>query len=471
MSNDSPRSIDLDALQERIDRLEQENARLRGLDPTAVAPARRGRWRAVLSALCIALATVLVPVSIVGTWARVQLVDEARFVETFAPLAADPAVQALITDQVTAAIDDAIDLQGITDDLFDGLQELDLPPRASDAIQLLRIPAAQGLQSVVDTTVTRLVGSDAFETVWSTALIASHRALAAAASGGTADGALQIGENGEIGIQLGPIIEDVKQRLVDQGIGFAESIPVIDRTIVVAKSEALVTVSVVYNIAVTVGWWLPVIALALFGGGILLARRRTVAVLGSGVGMAIGGIVLAIGLSIGGTVAAILAAQLGISASALGAIYAQVVDAMHQTAVVVALLGVVVAILAWVQGRSRAAAATRTGTGTLNAAIRSALRSRGVNTGGFGRWMYAQRVLVRVVLAVVLFLWLLLLRPLGIGDLAMVVIVGLLAWWAAELVQLRPADASGPTADRSPAEEVAAAVEPDVAAEEHPATR
>jgi hypothetical protein len=434
---------DTDELRARLDALEAENARLRAtiddVESVPLAAPRRQVWRAVLSTVCILLASIIVPVSVVTGWARAQLVDEAAFVATFAPLVDDPAVQAMIVDQTTTAINESVDFAGITNDLFDGIQSLGLPPRASSAIDLLRGPTVQGLQSLVTTAVTRVVDSDAFSSVWQGALAASHRGLVAAASGGTSNGAVTISDSGEVGIQLAPIIEAVKQRLVDQGVGFASAIPAIDRTIVVAQSDALSTVRVVYSLAVTVGFWLPFLALALFLAGILLARRRSTAVLGSGVGLALGGATLATGLAIGGTVLGLAAPQLGVSSASLSAIYGQVVEAMGHTAVVIAVIGSVIAILAWVSGRWRGARATRRAIGAVNDSIRGTLAARGVDTGRFGLWMAAQRTLVRVILAVLLVLWLLL-RPLGVGDVALVLVVGLLLWWLAELVQKRPAD-------------------------------
>ena len=90
------------------------------------------------------------------------------------------------------------------------------------------------------------------------------------------------------GSRLGPVIAEVKARLADQGVGFASAIPEISRTIVIAQSDALVTVRVVYGIAVTVGTWLPVVTLLLFVGGTVVARRRGVALLGAGLGLALG---------------------------------------------------------------------------------------------------------------------------------------------------------------------------------------
>ncbi|WP_426324792.1 hypothetical protein [Microbacterium sp. E-13] len=436
---------DAAALRARLDALEAENARLRAGSPPPEPPAERARgnrWRAFLSALCIVIATILVPVSIVAAWARVELVDETRFVETFAPLADDPQVQALVADQVSTAIEDSLDLGTLVNDLFDGIQGLDLPPRALQALDLLRAPTVQGVQNLVDTTVTRLVQSPAFSDVWEAALRASHRSLEAVAAGGTSSGAVVIGAEGEIGIQLGPIIEEVKKRLVDRGIGFAEQIPVIDKTIVVAQSNALTVVGTVYNLAVTAGWWTPILALVFFIAGILIARRRSTAVLGTGVGIAVGAGVLAIALGVGGSVLALSAPGLGVPAGALASIYEQITGAMRDTAVVLTLLGIVIAVIAWMSGRWRGAQAARRGVASVNTGVRSALLRRGVDTGRFGSWLYAQRVLVRIVLGVLAVLWLMLLRPLSVGEVFLVLIVWLVVWWVFELLQRRPEEAA-----------------------------
>ena len=248
-----------------------------------------------------------------------------------------------------------------------------------------------------------------------------------------------------MGISLAPIVDEVKQRLVAQGIGFASAIPSVDRTIVLIQSDALVSVRIVYGLAATIGWWLPVVTLALFVGGILLARRKSRAFVGMGVAIAIGAGILAVTLAIGATVASIAASRLSIPITAVDAIYDQVISAMRDTAAVLALIGVILALLAWVQGRSTAAIAIRTGTAGVNTRLRSALRPSGVDTGRVGRWLYTYRVLVRAILAGLVIVWLLAVRPLSVGDVALVVIVALLVWWATELAQTTPGtDAAEP---------------------------
>src|SRR5690349_911934 len=114
-----------DDLGEEVRRLRAENARLRG------DPGPRRPWRAALVVLLLALATVLSPAAVVAGWARIQLTSADTFVDTFAPLADDPNVQAMVTDQAVAAINNAVDIPGLTNDVFTGLDQLSLPPRAA----------------------------------------------------------------------------------------------------------------------------------------------------------------------------------------------------------------------------------------------------------------------------------------------------------------------------------------------------
>lgn len=98
-----------EALRDRLRELEAENERLR----TAPASRRRISGRSILAGLLIVVALVLAPVAALGSWARMQLVDSDRFVSTFAPLAEDPAVQELIVTQVSAAIEQNLDIDAL----------------------------------------------------------------------------------------------------------------------------------------------------------------------------------------------------------------------------------------------------------------------------------------------------------------------------------------------------------------------
>lgn len=432
-------SSDHAALEARIRELEAENARLSVRQDDEPAPrSGRGRIRSLASAVCIIIAAVLVPVSIVSAWTRVQLVDEDAFVSTLAPLSTDPSVQALIVDETMEAITDQVDFDALTAEVFSAVTDLGLPPRAASALELLQQPAAAGLESLVQTTVTRVVASDAFTDVWATTTRAAHRALTAAA---TSDGGgLVVRTDDGVGIQLGAVVERVKGNLQDRGIGVATLIPAVDRVIILGDGQNLALLRTGYAAAAVGGWWLPVVTLALFGLGILLARRRSVAVLGTGVALALGAGSLAAGFAVGGAGVGAVAQDAGLSPSALEAIYAQMVGAMAHSAAVLALLGVLVAVAGWMLGRSRPARALRAAGGRAGASARARVAVWGVDTGRFGRWLGTRRVLVRVLLAAGAVLWLFALRPLSIGDIVAVILTTLGVALILEVLQIRQAE-------------------------------
>ncbi len=389
MRHNDAMSDDAD-LAARLADLEAEKARLRAASVVAAEPPEAaspgGRWRAVVSAVCIVIAAVLVPVSIVAAWARVQLVDEDAFVATLSPLAADPAVQSMIVDETMSAITAKVDFAALTSDVIDGVAGLDLPPAAVSALQLLKQPAAEGLENIVDGAVTRVVTSDAFADVWTTATRASHRALTAAA---TSDGGgLVVRTEDGVGIQLGAIVAQVTQNLSDRGVGVAGLIPAVDRVVILGSGENLVLVRTGYAVAGAVGYWLPLATLALFAVGILVARRRSTAFLGSGIALFVGAGSLAVGVAIGSAAMATVAGSIDLSPAGLGVVYAQLSAQMAHTAAVLAVVGAVVAALAWTRGGSRAARSLRGGVGSINSGLRRGLAHRGAATGAFGAWLY-----------------------------------------------------------------------------------
>ncbi len=432
------------ALEERIRLLEEENSALRAGSASAKEPQtgprpRGGWWRALLAAVCITLAAILVPVSILGAWARAELVNEDAFVATFAPLAKDPDVQNLVIEKATGAIESAVDIDGLTTDLFDGIASLNLPPKAAAALQLLKQPAIAGVHSLVGQAVTGIVQSDTFATIWQKALVTSHRALVASATGDKS-GVITVDGKGVVGIQLGPIIAELKSALVAQGFGFASAIPEINTTIVVAQSESLLLVSTVYNIATAVGYWLPFVTLGLFALGILIARRRQTAVLGVGVGFALGAGFLAAALTGASVVLGLQAPSLGIPSQTLNTIYFAVVGAMRDAAVVFTFLGVVIALAAWLGGRSRPARRIRRFFGSLTTSARHALQRRGLQTGRTGQWLFQQRLLVRIALVILSAIVLFSIRPVTFGSIVGTVAVALLVWLVIELLSRAPGD-------------------------------
>jgi len=402
---------------------------------------RRNAWWTVLSAFLIVVGLVLAPVSVVLGYAQTQLTDTQAFVATFAPLADDPAVQTAISDAAVQAITENVDIPGLTAQVFDGVASLGLPRTATDALRLLEAPAAAGVQSLVRSTVTDFVASDAFGAIWAQSLRVSHAQLIATLQGDP-NAALSIKDGEAISLQLGPIIAEVRTQLIANGFAFAEVIPNIDRSIVITQVDGLGQVRFAYAAAVGLGIWLPWVSLVLLAAGVLVARRRRVALIAASVGLAVLMGLVGLAIAIGRTV--LVTSSLGISPDALRAIFDRTVEMAATTTLAVAVLAIAVAVVAWIAGPSRASVGLRALTGSLMSRARSTIASFGISTRSFGTWLTAHRTLAYAAVAVVASAVVLLVRPLHASTIAWTLVGTVVTLALIELLRSPEREASSP---------------------------
>jgi hypothetical protein len=74
----------------------------------------RRRWRTIVAVVCIVVACILAPLSVVAVWTRNQVTNTDRYLATVSPLASDPAIQTAIADQITTQVFRYIDVQALT---------------------------------------------------------------------------------------------------------------------------------------------------------------------------------------------------------------------------------------------------------------------------------------------------------------------------------------------------------------------
>jgi hypothetical protein len=91
-----------------------------------------------VAVVLIVLGCVLAPLGGVAVWARNQVTKTDRSVRTVAPLAADPAIQQAIADQITTQIFTYIDVQALTNQALDALTERGLRPRLPTQLRARR---------------------------------------------------------------------------------------------------------------------------------------------------------------------------------------------------------------------------------------------------------------------------------------------------------------------------------------------
>ncbi|WP_158865524.1 hypothetical protein [Leifsonia sp. AG29] len=444
-----------DEVRERLAALEAENAALRGelerastgaaLDagaasapPAAPAAPHKRSWAwTLLSVVLIVIGSVLAPVAVVASWAKVQLTDTDTFVATYAPLADDPAVQSYVTDQVVTVVQQKVDIPKLTSQVIDGITGLGTGPVATKALNALKEPMAQGIVSLLHDTVANFVRSDTFKQVWQEALRATHKQFVATMQNNP-QSAVTIGANGSIGIQLGPIIERVKQALIDRGLTFASQIPAVNPTVTVAQKSSVPTLQLLYGVALAAGSWLPWIAIGFLALGVVVARRRALALVWASIGLALAMLVV---LALVGTGRLLFQASVtpSLMPSAVAqTLYGTVSDAMRDTAIAVLVLAIAVALVGWYAGPFAFARRLRGFFGSGVAWVRNSAESHGITTGRTGEWLYAQRALLRAAVAVIASAVILFVRPLTPALIIWTLVIAALVIAVLELVQ-RPA--------------------------------
>ncbi|HET9648001.1 MAG TPA: hypothetical protein VFP34_07195 [Microlunatus sp.] len=434
--------LNADELRARIAQLEAENDRLRtgttvAVSPTPPPPKHRGRWRPLVAVLLILFGCLLAPLSVVNAWAKATLTDTDRFVATYAPLAHDPAVQAYVVDQTMAVVNQNIDVNQLTSEAIDGIKGLGLPPRVSSALDLLKGPAASGLESTLRRGVTEFVGSDAFAQAWERALRISHTQLMATL-GNDPNAIIAAQQDGTIGIQLGPIVADIKQSLVDRGVAIASRIPAVNKTIPVAQAANLPTAQLGYQLVVATGGWLPWLALILIAVGVVVAKHRARTLIWASLGFSLSMVVLLVALTTGRAILVTALPPSLVPSNVSTLLYDTATTPMHDTATIALVLGVVLAVVGWAAGPfslpTRLRGFYSDGVGSL----RNAAAGHGVTTGRVGTWFYAQRRLLHALVAVGATIALLLLRPLSVSDILLTLLVSVLALIVLSLVERPP---------------------------------
>jgi hypothetical protein len=382
-------------------------------DGGAALPGRppRQRWRTIVAVLLIVLGCVLAPLAGVAVWARNQVTNTDRYVATVTPLAADPAIQQAITDQITAQVFTYIDIQALTTQVADALsarvEGRGLPPQAAVALQGLAGPVANGVQGFVRTQVERIVQSQAFEDAWVQANRAAHEALVKALTG-EGGGAVTV-EGDTVTLNLGPFIQTVKQQLVAQGFTLAERIPQVDKSFVLFQSQDITRARSAFNLLNTLGVWLPVIALILIGIGVYVAKDHRRALIGAGLGVAAGMVLLALGLAVfrsiylNGVPAEVLPHD------AAAVLYDTLVRFLRAGLRTVLVLGLVVAAGAFLTGPSVTAVRTRQSLAGAIGWLQGSAEHAGLRTGPVGTWVHANKRVLRigavVLAALVLVFW------------------------------------------------------------------
>jgi hypothetical protein len=400
-------------------------------------PRRRGRgWRALVAALLIVAGCVLAPLSVVAVWTANQVSDTSRYVANVEPLIKDPAIQNALTDKITSQIVTRINVPALTDQAAAALAQKGLP-RISALLRGVSGSLASGVAGFVHSRIHKIITGPRMANAWTQVNRVAHQALVAALSGrGASNDAVGV-SNGQVTLDLAPLIAVAKQDLVAHGLTIAGKIPIVHATFALFPSKNLVKAQKAYRLINDLKIVLPIVTLVLFGLGVLTARGHRRALIGAGLGLAASMLVLGAALLIarGIYLSSVPASAPADAAAAAFDILVRFVRTALRTLLVA---GLIVAAGAFFTGPSAAAVRTRHalsyGLGRLR---------RGGESGPASRWTYAHRTALRVgavALAALIFVfW-------GQPTAAVVVLIAVLLLLVLGLIELigRPPAQPGP---------------------------
>jgi hypothetical protein len=377
--------------------LERLRARVSRLDAAPPAVRRRRTWpRTVVGSLLVALAALLAPLSVLAVWARGEVADTDRYVETVAPLAADPTVQAAVTTRLTDVVFRYLDVQGLTQQAVDALESGDrLPTAVADRLDGLVGPITSGVRGFTEDQIGRLVGSDVFADAWVTAQRSAHDTLVAALRGDTRSGVTV--SDDAVSVNLATFITVVKQALLDQGFTLAERIPAVNAEFTVLESVDIGKAQRAYAVLDTLGYWLPFAVLALLVAGAYIAPNHRRAVIAFGVATTVTMLLLA------GLLAYVRHRYLDAvppegSRAAAAVIFDTLVRFLRETLRSAALLGLAFAVGAFLTGPSTTATAVRRAVDAGAARIRGGIARLGVPTRAATATLAPRAGVIRAVL-------------------------------------------------------------------------
>ncbi|MGW3624073.1 hypothetical protein [Streptomyces sp. NPDC000880] len=370
--------------------MEQLRTRVASLESDVASRVPHHRWRSFFAALLIVIGCVLAPLGAVAAWAADEVGDTDRYVDTVAPLASDPDIQAAVANRVTNAVMEHIDLAT----LLEGAAPADRP-LLQKALGMLGDSLENAVRSFVHDKTQEIVASETFERIWTDANRRIHAAVDKALTG-SADSAVKI-NNDSVTVDLGPVVDQVKQRLVDEGMTVAAKIPEVHTDFTILRADNIGKVKTAFQLLELAGFWLPVMAVVLIAAGVLLSvhRRRTLAI--SALAFAFAMLILGISLAVF-RVVYLNELPESVSQPAAGSVYDTLTRYLRTTVRMTVVLGVVIALAAWLTGHGRRATLVRQLWNAGIGAVRSTADRAGLRTGPVGPFVRRYRTWITWVL-------------------------------------------------------------------------
>ena len=346
----------------------------------APSPARQPRWRRFLVGFLVFLSVVLVPLAGVSVWVRNLVLDTDRYVDTVSPLVRNEAITNLVAERLTTRLFREVDVEAEAKDA--------LPERA----QFLAGPLSTGVETFVREAATRVLASEQFATIWDNANRRAH-ALVVAALTGESERNVAI-KNGKVVLNLSAVIDEVIKRLDQRGVTVFDSLAKDQKNLQVTLFDAdqLDQAKRAVHLLDRVRVVLVVLVFVFLGVALILSGNRRRSLIRWGIGIVIAMGITALLLALGREIYLNHAKNHDAAAAAFDIIVRNLRNGIR----VLALIGIIVALAAFLSGPSRVAVRIRQGSRDLIGSLGRKADEAGWDAGPVGVWVAAHKMALRV---------------------------------------------------------------------------
>ena len=314
---------------------------------------RARRTRAVIAWVLVVLASLLIPISVISAWAITTVTNTDQYVATMSPLARNDIVTEHLATKATDALFSTHVVQNkITDAL---------PPKAKPIVQ----PVVTQVKSYVHGVAVRVFQSPKFGELFDALNRRTHQTVVDVLTGKQTKLTEALGTGNQVVLNLTPALDQLINNLNARGVTLFNPLkPILAEHgglgfTVVQKSQVS-KFSSIFNTLVTLGWAVPVIAVALGVLGIVIAVERRKTLLRMALGIGLFALVLLGALAYLRTTFVNQATGHNLNSDVAGVVWDTVLRFLKQDLRWTLLATVLVAFGAWVAGPARYAVWIRT---------------------------------------------------------------------------------------------------------------
>jgi len=219
------------------------------------------RLRSIATVVLVVLTCILTFVSVLTVWMRALVLNTDSYVKAVGPLIDNPAVRDEVARDVVDALYERVD---VTERLRESL-----PAKA----RVIAPSLAAGIHDTAVQLAASALATEAVRKVWNEANRIAHDQVVHLLKG---EGRLVSTDEGEIAVDLRPVVAQVRQALDEHGVRIFDDVPVsqIDRRFVLFRSDDLARAQQATKLLDTLGIWLPVATVATGVGALACSRHR-----------------------------------------------------------------------------------------------------------------------------------------------------------------------------------------------------